>query len=179
MKVYAKTGTSSESNDLWMVAGTPYYVASVWYGFDKPQQIYNQAAAATVWKTIMTEVHKGLEKKEFTQPKDLTEVKYCKSSGLLAGKKCYSTEKGYLVPDVQIETCSGKHTSVPSSSSSAPSSSSTPPVSSTPAPSTPPSTPSSSESTSSTSSEASKPTQSESSKPETEESKPAESGAED
>ncbi len=177
MKVYAKTGTSSESNDLWMVAGTPYYVASVWYGFDKPQQIYNQSAAATVWRTIMTEVHKGLEKKEFTQPKDLVEVKYCKKSGLLAGKKCYSTEKGFLVPDVQIETCNGKHTSVPSSSSSTTSSSSTPPVSSTPTPSTPTSTPSTSEPTASTPTESSKPTQSESSKPGTEGSKPAESSA--
>lgn len=144
MKAFAKTGTSSESNDLWMVAGSPYYVASVWYGFDKPQQIYNQAAAATVWKAVMTEVHKGLEKKTFTTAENFVNAKYCKKTGLLAGKKCYSTANGNFVPGVEIATCSGKHSSVPSSST--PSSSSTPPASTTPTPpptsTTTPSTPS-------------------------------------
>ncbi len=65
MKAYAKTGTSSESNDLWMVAGTPYYVGSVWYGFDMPQQVNSTSAAATIWRDVMREVHKDLETKEF------------------------------------------------------------------------------------------------------------------
>ncbi|MBR7133454.1 MAG: penicillin-binding protein [Clostridia bacterium] len=71
MKAFAKTGTSSESNDLWMVAGSPYYVGSVWYGFDMQQQIHSTSAAATVWKTVMKEVHKDLEKKEFTDSEDV------------------------------------------------------------------------------------------------------------
>lgn len=71
MKAYAKTGTSSESNDLWMVAGTPYYVGSVWYGFDTPSQVNNGSAAATVWRDIMRNVHKGLEKKEFVDSDDV------------------------------------------------------------------------------------------------------------
>lgn len=154
MKVFAKTGTSSESNDLWMVAGSPYYVASVWYGFDKPQMINNQAAAATVWKDIMTEVHKGLEKKEFTASEDVVTAKYCKNSGLLAGKKCYSTATGYFVPDFKPETCSGKHTAIPSTSVSTPSTST----------STPSSKPSSSE-TPSTSPDTSEPTKPETSEP--------------
>ena len=65
MKAYAKTGTSSESNDLWMVAGTPYYVGSVWYGFDKQQEVKSTSAAATVWREIMREIHKDLKPKEF------------------------------------------------------------------------------------------------------------------
>ena len=71
MNAYAKTGTSSESKDLWMVAGTPYYVGSVWYGFDKQQEIHSTSAAATVWRDIMKEVHKGLEKKTFTDSDDV------------------------------------------------------------------------------------------------------------
>lgn len=71
MKAYAKTGTSSESKDLWMVAGTPYYVGSVWYGFDKQQEIHSTSAAATIWREIMKEVHKGLEKKDFTDSEDV------------------------------------------------------------------------------------------------------------
>ena len=77
MKAYAKTGTSSESNDLWMVAGSPYYVGSVWYGFDMPQQVRSTSAAATVWRDVMKQVHKGLEKKTFTDSDDV----YKKGSG--------------------------------------------------------------------------------------------------
>lgn len=77
MKAYAKTGTSSESKDLWMVAGTPYYVGSVWYGFDRQQEIHSTSAAATVWKAVMTQVHKNLEKKTFTDSEDV----YKKGSG--------------------------------------------------------------------------------------------------
>lgn len=110
MKAYAKTGTSSESNDLWMVAGTPYYVGSVWYGFDKPENVNNAGAAATVWKTIMTKLHNGLEIKEFEQSSDLITAKYCRSTGLLAGKSCYSTAEGYYVPGIEVATCNGVHT---------------------------------------------------------------------
>ncbi len=66
MKAYAKTGTSSESNDLWMVAGTPYYVGSVWYGFDLRQTIHSTSAAAVIWRDVMREVHRPLKYKNFT-----------------------------------------------------------------------------------------------------------------
>lgn len=71
MKAYAKTGTSSESKDLWMVAGTPYYVGSVWYGFDIQSEVSGGASAAKIWKAVMTEVHKDLEKKEFADSGDV------------------------------------------------------------------------------------------------------------
>ena len=66
MKAYAKTGTSSESNDLWMVAGTPYYVGSVWYGFDLRQTVHSTSAAATIWRDVMRDVHRPLKNKDFT-----------------------------------------------------------------------------------------------------------------
>ena len=71
MKAYAKTGTSSESNDLWMVAGTPYYVGSVWYGFDKQQTINSTSAAAVIWRDVMHQVHLNLEPKEFKDSDDV------------------------------------------------------------------------------------------------------------
>ena len=77
MKAYAKTGTSSEANDLWMVAGTPYYVGSVWYGFDKVQRVRNTSGAATIWRDVMKEIHKDLEVKQFVDSKDV----YKKGSG--------------------------------------------------------------------------------------------------
>lgn len=71
MRAFAKTGTSSESNDLWMVAGTPYYVGSVWYGFDKQQQVKSTSAAATIWRDVMKEVHTGLKKITFKDSPDV------------------------------------------------------------------------------------------------------------
>lgn len=109
MKVYAKTGTSSESKDLWMVAGTPYYVGSVWYGFDQPENIYNQGAAASVWRDIMSQVHKELEIKEFEFSENIIEAKYCNTTGLLAVPSCYSSSTGYFLPGVEIESCTGGH----------------------------------------------------------------------
>ncbi len=109
MKVYAKTGTSSESKDLWMVAGTPYYVGSVWYGFDQPENIHNQGAAAKVWRDIMTEIHKNLEEKEFEYSEEIIEATYCNNTGLLAVPSCHSTSKGYYISGVEIESCTGNH----------------------------------------------------------------------
>ncbi len=111
MKAYAKTGTSSESNDLWMVAGTPYYVGSVWYGFDQPEKIHNAGAAATVWRTIMSEIHKGLETKEFDLEAGIIKQKYCRYSGMPAGDKCRSTTEGEFASGVIIEKCDGTHKS--------------------------------------------------------------------
>ena len=65
MKAYAKTGTSSDTKDSWLVGGTPYYVGSVWYGFDHNMRVYNTNAAKTVWRDIMKELHEDLEVIEF------------------------------------------------------------------------------------------------------------------
>lgn len=74
MKAYAKTGTSSESNDLWMVAGTPYYVGSVWYGFDLRQTIHSTSAAATIWRDVMRDVHRPLKYKDFTYSENVVKI---------------------------------------------------------------------------------------------------------
>ena len=109
MKAYAKTGTSSESNDLWMVAGTPYYVGSVWYGFDQPENVHNAGAAAKVWLDIMKQVHKDLEEKEFDLSTEVIEAKYCTITGKLAVPSCYSKANGYYISGVEIESCKGGH----------------------------------------------------------------------
>ena len=109
MKAYAKTGTSSESNDLWMVAGTPYYVGSVWYGFDNNGTVYNPGAAARVWCDIMRSVHKNLETKEFDKLTEIEPIEYCKYSGKLRGKNCYSSVQGYFVSTHIPDICDGKH----------------------------------------------------------------------
>ncbi len=71
MKAYAKTGTSSDTKDSWLVGGTPYYVGAVWYGFDHNQRVYNTNMAKTIWRDIMRIIHTDLEKKEFVDSEDV------------------------------------------------------------------------------------------------------------
>ena len=109
MRVYAKTGTSSESKDLWMVAGTPYYVGSVWYGFDQPENVRNASAAAKVWRDIMKKIHVDLEVKEFEYSEDVVSLRYCNATGKLAGSTCESTARGYFTADTKPKYCNGVH----------------------------------------------------------------------
>ncbi|MDD4699788.1 MAG: transglycosylase domain-containing protein [Oscillospiraceae bacterium] len=96
LPIFAKTGTSSESNDLWFVGGTPYYIGSCWYGFDTPEKLDKGTYAQTIWKDIMSELNKGLEVKDFPQSEYVTERWYCQSTGLLANTGCSSIAKGWF-----------------------------------------------------------------------------------
>ena len=152
MKAFAKTGTSSECNDLWMVAGSPYYIASVWYGFDLQEEVYNVNAAATVWRDVMKEIHKDLEVKEFELSEEIETKKYCTSSGKLAGDKCKNKKDGTFIVGVTNEICDGKHSEYyGSSTESSESSSSNNASSSVPSSTTPSTKPDTSESESSSS----------------------------
>ncbi len=71
MKCYAKTGTSSDTKDSWLVGGTPYYIGSVWYGFDHNYRVYNTSAAKSIWRDIMREIHADLETKQFEDSEDV------------------------------------------------------------------------------------------------------------
>lgn len=71
MKAYAKTGTTSDTKDAWLVGGTPYYVGAVWYGFDHNHQVSNNNMAKNIWRDVMKEIHKDLEKKEFIDSEDV------------------------------------------------------------------------------------------------------------
>lgn len=109
MRAYAKTGTSSESKDLWMVAGTPYYIGSVWYGFDQPENVYNAGAAARVWRDVMRTVHANLEHKDFEYSDNVHAATFCSDSGLLAGESCENQGRGYYASGTIPGVCDGVH----------------------------------------------------------------------
>ena len=104
MKIYAKTGTSNDSNDLWFVGGTPYYVASCWCGYDNPQTIYDSGIALKMWGAVMSKVHSDLKAKEFEDSEYAHERFYCTESGELATDACKKTAIGWYkknnIPDV-------------------------------------------------------------------------------
>lgn len=95
MKIYAKTGTSNNANDLWFVGGSPYYVASCWCGYDQQQKVSKSSIARTMWGAVMSKLHSGLEPKEFSDSPYATERYYCTSTGNLATSDCPSKAVGW------------------------------------------------------------------------------------
>ncbi|GKX27986.1 hypothetical protein SH1V18_04660 [Vallitalea longa] len=85
MPIAGKTGTSSDKKDLVFTGYTPYYVASIWQGYDTPkEQVYNRSYHKILWRKIMEEIHKGLPRKEFYKPDNIVTAKICTESGKLA-----------------------------------------------------------------------------------------------
>ena len=95
LPTFAKTGTADASNDLWFVGGSPYYVGSVWYGFDKSERINAAAAAQRIWVAVMKDVHKDLEYKDFYYSDNVVKKSYCSETGLVASANCPVGGTGY------------------------------------------------------------------------------------
>lgn len=109
---YAKTGTTDNNYDKWMVGGTPYYVASVWYGYDIPKTIHTSGnPAGTIYKTVMDKVHAGLADKEFEDNSEAIKRYYCTYTGRLASSSCGSTSVGWFKEDNLPSYCYGNHAS--------------------------------------------------------------------
>ena len=58
-----KTGTTNDGTDIWFNGFTPNLLATVWFGLDRPQEIYPRAtgagAPAPVWGNFMRRVYYG------------------------------------------------------------------------------------------------------------------------
>ena len=98
-----KTGTSNDSLYTWFCGFTPYYTASMYFGYDsydanqikgtnKPK---GSGTIARRWASIMKKVHEGLEQKRFEMPSGITTAKVCSKSGLLATGLCSSSGTVY------------------------------------------------------------------------------------
>ena len=119
MTVAGKTGSTNSNTDRWFVGYTPYYTAAVWVGYSMPERIYASGnPAVTMWEKVMSQVHEGLENKDFTQPDGLVTVQICRDSGLRASEACLNDPRGSRVQsmtlfadDVPAETCA-MHVSV-------------------------------------------------------------------
>ncbi len=104
----AKTGTTSDDKDRWYVGYTKYYSAGVWVGYDKPATIEYGGAnpAAVAWKKVMSQVHKGLPRKNFDSPTGLTSATVCSKSGKVPGEKCTETATGqFFASSLPYESC--------------------------------------------------------------------------
>ncbi len=104
---FCKTGTTSDEKDRWYVGGTPYYVAAVWYGYDKPKEITGVSGnpAGRIYKKILTELHEDLPDKSFPSSSGVVARKYCKITGDLAAATCTQTATGYYRSSKLPATC--------------------------------------------------------------------------
>lgn len=77
MQIAGKTGTTNDKMHAWFVGYTPYYTASVWYGYDENKVVANnktyelnigiyggsRPGPASMWQSVMQDIHKELESK--------------------------------------------------------------------------------------------------------------------
>ncbi len=86
-KVAAKTGTTNDVKDMWMVGGSTQYTVLVWGGNTDGTPMYQNASSSgtmgPMWKEIMTYLHRGKEVKDFSKI-GLTETKIDTKTGLLS-----------------------------------------------------------------------------------------------
>lgn len=106
-ELFGKTGTTSDTKDLWFCGGSPYYVAACWYGYDKPTKMSGlpMNPALKVWKAVMAKAHEGLNKKSFPVSQDITYRYYCADTGGLATDACPKGQLGWYKKSSLPATC--------------------------------------------------------------------------
>jgi membrane peptidoglycan carboxypeptidase len=102
--VAAKTGTTDDWKDVYLVAYTPNLVASFWMGYDEPkmgsiQQGWRYSTAFL--REVFLEAFETLEIKEFEQPEGIVRVSVCNKSGLRPTEACQAA--GTVISDFFIE----------------------------------------------------------------------------
>jgi penicillin-binding protein 1A len=112
-----KTGTTNDNTDVWFAGFTPDLVAVVWFGFDRPRRIMNNAAggrlAAPVWGRFMREVYGG-ESPElptpqpWAWPEGVVAVNVDAETGRLANEWCqYNVVREFFIAGTEPrEACS-------------------------------------------------------------------------
>jgi penicillin-binding protein 1A len=103
--VAAKTGTTENWKDVYLVAYTPNIVASFWMGYDEPKTggIRQGWLYSTVFlREVFLEVFKDLEIKNFERPEGIVSVTVCNKSGLRPNDSCSAA--GTVISDYFLES---------------------------------------------------------------------------
>ena len=89
--VAAKTGTTENWKDVYLVAYTPNLVASFWMGYDEPKMgsIQQGWRYSTVFlREVFLEAFKNLEIRNFNRPDGIVRMEVCSISGLRPNDLC-------------------------------------------------------------------------------------------
>ncbi len=89
-----KTGTTNDYTDAWFIGYTSELAAGVWLGLDSHRSmgrgVTGGKLAAPIWAKLMTRIYADRAPKEFARPDSVSEVSFCRLSGLLANPECGS-----------------------------------------------------------------------------------------
>ncbi len=126
-----KTGTTNDGTDIWFSGFTPNLLATLWFGMDQPQPIFDLrlggvatggGQAAPVWGSFMRRVYEGVEADEdagvpaedarppllpvpdaWPIPEGLNAVLVDRQTGLLASRWCPADDQyiEYYVPGTE------------------------------------------------------------------------------
>ncbi len=102
----AKSGTTQNWSDAWVIGYSPKVTAASWVGFDKYGLSlgYEQAGASVagpIWLEFMREYHENISDLKFEQPDGVYAVQICKKSGKRPSKYCKEQDLyyEYFLPD--------------------------------------------------------------------------------
>jgi penicillin-binding protein 1A len=101
--VAAKTGTTNDWRDVYLVAYTPNLVASFWMGYDEPRMGSIEQGwrySTKFLREVFLEVFRTLEIKEFEWPEGIIRLSVCDKSGLRPTSDCSAA--GTVISDYFI-----------------------------------------------------------------------------
>jgi 1A family penicillin-binding protein len=86
----AKTGTTNDGRDAWLIGYTPEMLTGVWYGDDRQRALKATGAknALPVWVTFMKSAGRDFSATDFERPPGLSEAVIDPATGLLARSGC-------------------------------------------------------------------------------------------
>lgn len=111
MTCAGKTGTTTDTRDLWFSGFTPYLTASVWSGYDDNQEISGSSSFhKTIWKKIMQRIHDTNKFKSvpFEMPETVVQRTVCTETGLLASSDACGKRTEYFAEGtIPKKSCPG------------------------------------------------------------------------
>ncbi len=112
MPAAGKTGTSTNEDnsdkDVWFAGYTPYYICTVWGGYDDNKALSDSGYHLNIWRNVMNRIHEGMEVKDFTIPDSVEKKTVCKYTGHLAvAGKCPTITEYFAKGSVPNTSCPG------------------------------------------------------------------------
>ena len=97
-----KTGTTNSGEDVWFVGYSPTLVAGIWFGYDTPRQISDNATGGRLAAPAWAEFYKGgwheTQGAAFVAPPGMVSAVVDPQSGELAGDWCPTRTRQWFKP---------------------------------------------------------------------------------